>query len=708
MIQFKAFAQPSDLYMPLEISEAYKRGTRSLDGNPGPQYWQNTVDYDIQVELDPVAQTISGAEKITYYNNSPDRLDQLVFRIYHDVYKKGEVRLESVDPLDIHDGVVISNLKIEGELYPEEDPSLLVQDGSRLVVVLKKPLEAGKSLEISLEWKQPIPGESDSRRRQGAHDSTIFFVAQWYPQLSVYDDLFGWDMSKFLFEHEFYNNLGNFNVEISVPTDFTVWATGVLQNPEEVLNPSVLSNYKTAMKSENTIQVIGEKEALEGIKHKGSVWKFSAREVPDFAFGTSNKYIWESGSYELNGINILINAVYPVDSTRDFSEFVPMLQRMMRHFSTDAPGVPYPYPSFTSFVVYDQKAGGMEYPMIANNRSNRRGLNIHEMFHTYFPMHVRVNETQWSWMDEGPTNHFTTWVNRLFEDEEMSDRDGFSRISLMGKFDQLPLLTPTYYLNETNAGQANYSRPANILSLIRLELGNEMFLKCFQEYISRWAKKSPSPYDLFFTFEDVSGQNLKWLWEPWFFEWGYADLKIKGFQNRRVEIQKMGNKPAPVFLDVYYSNGDTLKVNKGPGIWKDGNRMVSIEIPDAKEVKAIILNQEFQELDYADNFYPEIKTLYNEDVLKKLVGEFSLTGRRWSRGTYGILFKQKEGILSYDLKNKANPNYLNSKILYPLGDMKYLSIPFGGIWTFEVEEGMISGYFGDRTWEIRKIDPQED
>jgi len=234
-----ANAQEKRFFVPRELKAAYENGTRSYDGKPGDQYWQNTVDYNIEVEVNPETRELTGSETIVFNNNSPDNLSQLIIRLYHDVFRKGNQRGSSVNTEDVNEGVEISKLTVDGSEIDMEKNTR--RRGTNMIVTLSDPISKQSAATIEVEWKMVIP---ETTRRTGAYDSTSFFVAYWYPQIAVYDDLFGWDRLSYDFSTEFYNNLGNFDVTIKAPESFTIMATGVLQNPESVFMSEKLDSIK--------------------------------------------------------------------------------------------------------------------------------------------------------------------------------------------------------------------------------------------------------------------------------------------------------------------------------------------------------------------------------------------------------------------------------------------------------------------------------
>ena len=307
-------AQESRFFMPREIQEAYEKGTRSMDGKPGKTYWHNTVDYTIEAEVFPAEKKIAGTETAIYYNNSPDVLDRLVIRLYHDVFREANPRAYRVRPSDITEGVEISRLVINGQEYSLERGQGVSKSGTNTTVRLKEQLEPGAQLQMEIDWVHYIP---ETTVRTGAYDSTAFFIAYWYPQIAVYDDIFGWDNLAYDFSTEFYNNLANFDVKIKAPKNFTVLSTGVLQNAKQVLSKEIHDRYLMAKGSEETVAVVGPEDLENGYENKSDTWHYTAQEVPDFAFCLSDHYCWDAANQVVEGRNVLVNTFYAADNAED-------------------------------------------------------------------------------------------------------------------------------------------------------------------------------------------------------------------------------------------------------------------------------------------------------------------------------------------------------------------------------------------------------
>ena len=400
-------AQEKRFFVPSELKTAYENGTRSYDGKPGDQYWQNTVDYIIEVEVNPETRELTGSETIVFNNNSPDDLSQLIIRLYHDVFRKGNQRGSSVNTEDVNEGVEILKLTVDGsEIGMEKNTN---RRGTNMIVTLSDPISKQSASTIEVDWKMVIP---ETTIRTGAYDSTSFFVSYWYPQIAVYDDLFGWDRLSYDFSTEFYNNLGNFDVKIKVPESFTIMATGVLQNPESVFKSEKLELYKKANSSTETVTILSSEDVNNGYTHQSGTWHYKASEVSDFSFCMSDHFVWDAAIQKVEDRDVLIHSFYNVNVAEDAAGLTSIQQKTMKHFSEDVPGVPYPYPEFATCVM-GVGGGGMDTPMMANNGRPGRGVTIHEMFHTYFPMYVRINEKRFAWMDEGWANFNTSMLHQM-------------------------------------------------------------------------------------------------------------------------------------------------------------------------------------------------------------------------------------------------------------------------------------------------------
>ncbi|WP_378178066.1 M1 family metallopeptidase [Aquimarina sp. SS2-1] len=658
VFMFGVLRAQSDLYIPKEIQKAYQNHTRSKDGQPGKKYWQNSVDYKIDVAITPKTRMIDGKENVLFTNNSPDDLSEIVIRLYYDVFKKGAKRGSSVNPKDIGEGVNIKKIIVEGVDFDLSDQDIVRRRGTNLTIKLPEPLKTGKQLNLEFEWQQKVPL---TLRRTGAIDDTSFFVGYWYPQVAVYDDVFGWDRIDYTMDTEFYNNLANFDVNITVPNNFLVWATGTLENSKEVLPSEIYKKYVQAQSSNEVIHVVTEQDIKE-LKLKSDTWNFKATEVTDFAFAMSDHYIWDAASQEISGKRVLINSAFPLEKADNYKEITTIQQKVMKHFSEDIPGIAYPYPVFSTFIGLRNRGGGMEFPMMANNGGPGVPVTVHELFHTYFPMYVRINERRFAWMDEGWADFIETLVIHKFFSDNDNSTSLYSNFKLVmqgmiGSIGDLPTVTSSQYTGDSYGYQA-YTLPSFTYALLYQYLGEELFLECFRSYVNRWAKKSPTPYDFFYTFEDVSGEDLSFFWNSWYFETGYPDLAIESLKGDDLVVKRIGDRIIPLSIEVIYKGSEGLKNENYQktfdlSIWKNNNRTFTTKIPNATMIKSLVLNADFPDFNEVDNFFPSLEERYKEfKIDEEIEGEYYVEDYDFNlyivkeRGTLVIYSKERSWLYS--------------------------------------------------------------
>jgi hypothetical protein len=610
------FAQ-DNLYIPKDIGQAYEKGTRARNGAPGASYWQNASDYTIKVALDPATRMIKGEETIVYTNNSPDTLRQLVVRLYPDIFKKGNSRREVIDPEDITEGVNIQQVVLEGKsLDLDARRSAVRRSGTNMFINLSSALMPKTRTTIKISWSYTIPKKTHIR--EGTYGESSFFVAYWYPQMAVYDDINGWDKIDYTGTQEFYNDFNNYDVEITMPNNFIVWATGVWQNPEQILNPEYADRYKTSRTSDQVVNIIKPEDVRRGkiTQNKGQhTWKFKAEYVPDFAFATSNKYLWDAASVVVDdktGRRTVVGAAYNPDS-KDFYEVARFGRETVDFLSRQMPAIPFPYPNITVF----NGSGGMEFPMMVNDGSyglaEAAEVTAHEIAHTYFPFYMGINERKYAWMDEG-------WAQFLPNDMQFRLRpdakntfspqsyNAMAYSKFAGNQMDMPMMVPSILLEGTSYGYASYFRPGVAYAMLRNLLGEELFKKALHEYMGRWNGKHPMPYDFFYTFNEVAGEDLSWFWKPWFFDQAYPDLAIKttAAANGRntLIIEKKGSIPVPIHLKITYTDNTEDTIKETAAIWKDGAREYLVVLSPAKTVKQAQLGSPLiPDANMSDNMY---------------------------------------------------------------------------------------------------------
>lgn len=586
--------QTSQLYIPKNFQHAYANGTRSMDGKPGLQYWQNRSDYDVKIKFDPRAGFLTGEEKITYYNNSPDTLQSLVFNLFPNYFQKSAVRDYKIDPRDENNGVAITKLLINGhevDLSPETGMAEINQ--TKLTIHLDAPILPGSTSIITVVWSYSI--NKYTHLRTGRVDSTTWFIGYFFPRIAVYDDIDGWDLSIYKGQAEFYNDFGDFHVEISVPPRFIVFATGLLQNPDKVLNEKYATRLKAAFSSDEIVHIIKEKDINDSYitpNKPFNKWVFMAENVTDFAFATSDHYLWDATSLEVDnasGRRVLIDAAYNKNS-HDFYQVCDIARKSIKFMSFEFPGVPFPYPNETVFNGLSE----MEFPMMVNDHSVDDfhmlvGLTSHEIFHTYFPFFMGTNEIKYAWMDEGWATLGDFLISSVLDTITGSSfffTDSYNHI--MGKDEDMPIITNSYLINSPTYQVNSYTKTAMFYYMLMDVLGDNVFKMTVQEYINRWNGKHPMPYDFFFTLNEVCGQNLDWLFNPWFFEYGYPDLSIKTVtpddSGYTVIIEKVGHYPVPIHLVVFREDGSTQVIHKAASAWKEGNDTFTFNLEKSKKI----------------------------------------------------------------------------------------------------------------------------
>ncbi|MCK5076074.1 MAG: M1 family metallopeptidase, partial [Calditrichia bacterium] len=579
---------------------------------PGKNYWQNRADYSINVEIDPQTRLLSGTEKMAYYNNSPDTLRELVIHLFPNIYKKGNPREEKIYPFDENEGVVIEEIFVNDTKL--HDPSHekytdYIEEDYNLIIFQQLP--PGGQISIKISWHFTI--NRYSHVRTGAVDSSSFFIAYFFPRMAVYDDIDGWNEFEYTGTSEFYNDFGSFEVAVTVPKNFVVWATGMLQNPEEVLSKKYLNRYKTALTSDSIIHIIDSTECIKKniTKQKGkSTWKFKADNITDFAFGTSDHYLWDASSLEVDkitGRRVLIDAAYDRNSN-DFYKVAALARKAIAFMSFQFPGVPFPFPQETVFNGLSE----MEYPMMVNDYSTNDPhylikLTTHEIFHSYFPFYTGLNETKYAWMDEGLTSYgeYVT-VYHLDSPEQANFYFYKSYKRYIGHDFDFPIFATSDYIKPPLYDFNSYVKPAVFFMILHDQLGDKLFKKALQEFITRWHGKHPMPFDLFFTFMDVNGQNLDWLIKPWFFEYGYMDLAvykiIKEEGKYKVIIEKKGHYPGPVKLKITFDDNSIKIFEKKASIWENGENYYPIQISTDKKIKQVeLINKYYLDADLTNN-----------------------------------------------------------------------------------------------------------
>jgi hypothetical protein len=583
-------ATNQDIFAPLEMPDP--DGVRTARGTPGPDYWQQEADYDIQVSLDPASHTVTGTETLTYTNNSPDELPFLWMQLEQNLFKPGSrgALINSGDRARwrgafAEGGVNLESITVDqgGESY---EPGTMV-DGTRMRVDLQRPMRpSGDELTLTIEWSFVVPQYgADRMGRLQTEKGWVYEIAQWYPRVFVYDDVHGWNSMPYLGQGEFYLEFGNFDVEITAPRDFVVVAGGELLNPEEVLTDQQLERYHRAEGSDGTVHIIEPDEVgTAGSRPAGSgplTWKYHLGSSHDFSWAASKAFIWDAGSWD----GILLQAAYPHEGIGDednpgWEHNVEYLRHTISYYSGQWFHFPWPVAVNVAGIV-----GGMEYPGIVFCSVNARGQGLfgvtdHEFGHNWFPMLVGSDERRYAWMDEG----FNTFQNRYSNIDFYGDSASRSRNTssdyVAARMEEpiadQPIVTYPDLLRGQGLGFMGYRKPGYGLVLLRETiLGEDTFMKAFRSYVARWAYKHPQPSDFFRTMEDVSGERLDWFWRGWFYGTEVLDQSVKGVDVTDdaivVHIHNDAGLVMPTLVDVELADGRTIHQRLPVEIWAKGD-----------------------------------------------------------------------------------------------------------------------------------------
>jgi hypothetical protein len=575
---------------------------RSGSGAPGPRYWQQRADYVISAELNDTNQSISGSETITYFNNSPDVLKYLWLQLDQNINKKNSMTALSDDNAVV-DSVTTRTLAADLKLHDFDGgfkiKSVKDANGKELAytinntmmrVDLNQSLASGKQMSFSVEWSFNIPNRMHNMTYNDGRSGMEFFpedgnylyiIAQWFPRMCVYDDVVGWQNKQFMGQGEFTLAFGNYTVNLTVPADHIVAATGMVQNPTEVLTAEQIARFEKAKTSfDKPLMIVTQAEATAKEKTKSTnkkTWKFYAENVRDFAFATSRKFIWDAQAVKVGDKTPLAMSYYPKEGNPLWEqESTKAIKNCLVTYSKYS--VEYPYPQATS--VHSASIG-MEYPMICFNgaRPNKDGtfsdrtkwglvgVVIHEVGHNFFPMIINNDERQWTWMDEG-LDTFVQYRTQVENYPDMPQRRGPASgiVPYMKSAPewQRPLMVNSETVARQNFGNEQYAKCATALNILReTVMGPELFDKAFKEYAQRWAFKHPKPADFFRTMEDASAVDLDWFWRGWFYTTDYADQSIdnvKWFKVKK-ETKEVENKGKNVKEGTLAAGGNGA--NKG-------------------------------------------------------------------------------------------------------------------------------------------------
>ena len=580
-ISVSAIAQSpnEDKFRQLEDLLPTPTATRAASGAPGHAYWQQRADYVIRASLDEDKRSITGVETITYHNNSPDTLNYLWLQLDQNIFKRDSdanttatypsrdawknpnamsfTTMHTLNEIEKFDG----GFKIGNVKAANGQALKYVINRTMMRIDLPQSLKPGEKFTFSLDWKHNINDGMVLWARTGYEHfkedkNDIFEIAHWYPRMAAYYDVVGWQHKQFLGSGEFTLEFGDFDVQITLPGDHVVSATGELNNPDAVLSAIQRERLAQARNASKPVLIVTQAEAEKAEKSRATsqkTWHFKAKNVRDFAWASSRKFIWDAQGYKTGSSTGLAMSFYPKEANPLWGQYstqaVIHTIEQYNKYSLD-----YPYPVAQSV---NGPQGGMEYPMIAFNggrptKDKKTGeltyskqtkysmisVIIHEVGHNYFPMIVNSDERQWTWMDEGLNSFLQTLAERAWEENylDLFPSEPRGIVDYMRSKNQTPIMTNSESVLQF--GNNAYAKPTAGLHILRETiLGRELFDFAFKEYASRWKFKRPTPADFFRTMEDASGTDLDWFWRGWFYTTDPVDISVDGIVQYQVSTK---------------------------------------------------------------------------------------------------------------------------------------------------------------------------
>ncbi|WP_428329898.1 M1 family metallopeptidase [Mucilaginibacter sp.] len=588
---------------------------RAADGQPGSKYWQNRADYQLAATLNDQTNQITGSEVLTYTNNSPQKLDYLWMNLEQNLFKL-DSRGTAIVPLagsrnwgrgqDFDAGYKIKSIKVIGEKGGETEVKFLISDTRMQVFLPKEISPAGGKVKLKIEYSFIAPNYgSDRMGIQETKNGKIFQIAQWYPRMCVYDDIYGWNTIPYTGPGEFYLEYGDFDLSITAPANHIVLASGELLNPQDVYTPEQLKRWAEAEKSEKTVVIRSASEVTDPASRpagkKELTWHFKIKNARDASWGSSAAFIIDAAKMDLpSGKKSIAISAYPVESDGNnaWGRSTEYVKKSIEYNSSKWFEFPYPAATAVAGIV-----GGMEYPGIVfcgykATRGNLWGVNDHEFGHTWFPMIVGSNERLYGWMDEG----FNTFINTLstadFNNGEYKSKrqPDMHRVAPFFTGQGLePVMSQPANLRERNTGTLLYSKPSAGLVLLREQiLGPERFDFAFKTYIEKWAFKHPTPDDFFRTIENAAGENLQWFWRGWFLNNWRLDVAVREVKyvnddpskGALITIDNLEKMAMPVILEIKTVSGKTARVNLPVEIW-ERNSTWTFKYPSTEAIESV-------------------------------------------------------------------------------------------------------------------------
>lgn len=580
---------PYPIDLPAGFEAAIEAGTRTRTGQPGAKHWSNYARYNIAIEVDPEASRISGTAKMTYVNRSPDDLKSLTVHLYQDMMRAGRMRTRNIVTTD---GFELKEVRVDGEKVRAR-----ARD-TKLTVRLPEALPSGSEETIEIDYAFNIP-KAGTAPRMGYEGDKVIYLGYWYPQFAVYDDVEGWVADPYRGNGEFYMGYADYDLEITAPVGYIVRATGVLQNPKDVLTKQSQERLELAREQREIVHIV-DADDLEGgdataqSKSGKLTWKFHAEKVRDAAVSLGRTYLWDATHAVVkdkhgpgqNG-TCMIHSVFEKNAG-DWTRGAEYARHTIEYMSEHV--YPYQWPHMTACEGII--GGGMEYPMMTIIGGRRpAGTIAHELIHMWFPMLLGSNEKRYAWQDEGFTSFWTTMCRDDFSNRTNGGKRSVLSVgSAIGRGRDVACMRHGDTYGTDSFGFASYSKCEGILHQLRGLIGDELFFKAFKQYARDWAFKHPYPYDFFNTFSRVAKQDLApyfrtWFFETWRLDHAIADVAVKGSETT-VKIQDNGRAVHPCTVEVTYDDDSKERQVIDTLTWWRGSE-VTLKFP-GKAVEVLI------------------------------------------------------------------------------------------------------------------------
>ena len=587
---------------------------RSASGYPGPKYWQNRADYNIVSVLDETNHTLSGTVTISYKNNSPDRLPFLWLQLDQNLFapdSRGASLIASGSRYGSRGEKLDGGYSIKGLNVTQKNKAVkftsIIED-TRMQIRLAEPLAAGAEVTLKMDFSFLIPiNGSDRMGHLTTKNGEIYTIAQWFPRMSVYDDVLGWNTLPYWGAGEFYCEFGDVDFTVNAPASHLVMGSGALLNPDEVFTPTQLKRWNAAKNSDTKVAIRSEAEVIDPASRPSKeriTWKFRMENTRDVAWSSSKAFVLDAARINLpSGKKALAVSAQPVESNGDdaYGRGVEYVKASIEHYSKK--WTEYPYPMAVNIAA---NVSGMEYPGIVfcgwkAKKASVWGVIDHEFGHTWFPMIVGSNERKFGWMDEG----FNTFINGLSTAEFNNGeyKKGAVNMHAVAKAFANPelehvMLAPDA-MREKNIGINLYYKPGMGLDLLRNQvLGEDRFDYAFKKYMEEWSFKHPTPTDFFRSMENAAGEDLSWFWKGWIIENWKMDQAITGVtvakkdnvaDGYNIEIANLEKMPMPVHLTITLKSGQKEVVKLPVDVWMRNTKW-TVHFPTKEEVVSVVLD----------------------------------------------------------------------------------------------------------------------